>query len=378
MSRRFWRLVLASGAVVLLAGCGNRQTQEALQKASDLDSRKQYQDANEVLVEGLRAREAVLRSQNTPPTDPVAAADYAKKLQADPEILKLERAQLPLYIHMERADLASAIYSDILAGHPGDTVVLDLLHSPDKTIRIGAIRVCGLAAKPDAIAALATATKDPDQEVRRAAVVALGSIKGPETVPPLIEALGDSYWDVRSEAANALGQDHDVRAVKPLILAVADPDPTVVSSAETALLFLCKEPNLRADDFAARLNDSNPKLLRISAVCLALLRDPRAVPVLLKLVDSPDPVTRLDAIKGLGESGDRSVIPTLRATLKDPEVNVRGWSIIGLGKMRDFGSLDDLRAIANNPAEPPSIRSAAAGAANHISPSNQDAPSAGP
>ena len=101
---------------------------------------------------------------------------------------------------------------------------------------------------------------------------------------------------------------------------------------------------------------------------MGLLKDARAVPVLLKLVNSDDPDVRLNAVKGLGEAGDPSAIPLLRQTLKSPDVNMRGWSIIGLGNLRDEASLPDLQAIANDPAEPASIKSAAEAAINHISP----------
>jgi HEAT repeat protein len=370
MNKCFWRLVLVAGTAVILAGCGNKETKEALDKAATLETQKQYQDANNILVDALQAREAKIRADAGTPADQAAADALSKKVQADSEILKMERAQIPLYLYMERADMASAVYADILSGNPGDSVVYDTLRDQDPVIRTGAVRILGLMGKPDEIDALVGATKDPDQEVRRAAVVALGSIKDPRTVGPLIDALKDSYWDARSEAANALGQEHDGRAVKPLLDAVADSDSTVESSAETALLFLSKGPGAPAapDDFAGRLNDPNPKLVLISAVCLSILKDSRAVPVLLKLLSSPDLTTRLDALKGLGEAGDPSVIPTLRQTLKDPDVNMRGWSIIGLGNLRDGGSLADLRAIASDANEPASIKAAAQAAINHIAP----------
>jgi len=269
---------------------------------------------------------------------------------------------------MERADMASAVYADILTGNPGDSVVYDLLHDNDPLIRTGAVRILGLMAKPEDIDALVGATKDPDKDVRRAAVAALGSIKDPRTVEPLIDALKDSYWFARSEAANALGQEHDGRAVKPLLDTVADPDSTVEGSAETALLLLCQEPGAPAppDDLAGRLNDPNPKVVLISAVCLALLKDSRSVPVLMKLVASNDLTTRLDAVKGLGEAGDPSALPILRQTLKNSDVNMRGWSIIGLGNLKDQDSLADLQALAADETQPATIRAAAQAAVNKI------------
>ena len=388
MNTCFWRFVLVAGTAVLLTACGNKETKEALDKASALEAQKQYQDANHALVDAVHAREAELKTEAGSPTDQAAIDALVKKAKADPEILKMERAQVRIYLDLERADLASVVYADILAGNPGDTVVFDLLHDKETVIRNGAVRILGLAGTADAIDALAAATKDADQEVRRSAVVALGAIKDPKSnppqmdprvVPPLIAALKDAYWDVRSEAANALGQSHQGSAVKPLLDAVTDSDSTVETSAETALLFLSKAPDgpgkaaAAPDDFVARLNDPNPKIVLISAVCLASLKDARAIPYLVKLTTSPDRTTRLDAVRGLGEVGDPSVIPTLRQTLKDPDVYMRGWSIIGLGTMKDEGSLPDLRAIAADPAEPDKIKAAANDAINHIAPSTAPA-----
>ena len=348
-----------------LAGCGNKETKEALEKATALESQKQYQDANTVLVQALQAREAKIRPAAAP-TDPAAVDAVTKMVASDPEILKMERAQIRIYLDMERADMASAVFTDILSGSPGDTVVLDTLHDKDPLIRTGGVRILGLTGKPDAIPALTEATKDDDKDVRRAAVAALGSIKDPATIDPLVAALTDSYWFVRSEAAEALGQEGDARAIKPLLKAVKDTDSTVKSSSETALLILCKTAGVPPDDFVAGLNDPDQKIVIISAVCLAVLKDARAVPALLKLAASPDLTTRLEAIKGLGETGDPSVIPVLRQSLKDSDVNMRGWSIIGLGNLKDQDSLPDLRAIAADPQEPATIQSAANAAISHI------------
>ena len=90
------------------------------------------------------------------------------------------------------------------------------------------------------------------------------------------------------------------------------------------------------------------------------------MPVLLKLVTSDDPDVRLNAVKGLGEAGDRSALPTLRETLKDPDLNMRGWSIIGLGKLRDEDSLMDLEHIASDETEPQAIRDAASASVDEI------------
>ena len=361
--RRGVVLVILSAA---LAGCGNRHTREALQGAKALSDQKQYQDADDVLVHALQAREAEIRAQLPPPTDEPGVDDLTKKVQSDSEILKMERAQVPIYLHLQRADLASAVYSDILAGSPNDDVVFKSLKDPDAAIRAGAVRVLELAGGPNAIDPLTEATKDTDQDVRRSAVAALGTIKDPRTVPPLIDALKDSYWFARSDAANSLGGEGDNRAIEPLLEAIGDSDKTVQRSAENALVLLATAKGISGDAFAAHLNDPNPKVVVVAAVCLAVRKDPRATPVLLKLAASPDIDTRLHAVKALGETGDPSVLPILRQLLNDSDINVRGWSIIGLGKLKDLASLAQLRAIAADPNEPASIQAAATAAVDHI------------
>jgi HEAT repeat protein len=372
MNKSVWRLALVIGTAVILAGCGNKETTEALFKATALNKEQQYHDANNVLVDALQTREAKIRADAGTPADSAAADALRLKVQSDPEILKMERAQIPLYLHLERPDMASAVYADILSGNPGDSVVYDTLHDSDPVIRAGAVRILGLVGKPDAIDALAGAAKDSDQDVRRAAVAALGSIKDPKAVPILIASLKDSYWFARSEAATALGQENDGRATKPLLDAVTDPDNTVQTAAESSLVFLSKQsPSpLSADDLASRLNDPSPKIVLVSAICLALLKDTRSIPILEKLVDDTDPIARLDAVKGLGETGDPSVIPILRKTLKSSDINMQGWSIIGLGNLKDQGSMADLQAIASDNAEPDTIRAAATAAVNKITGKN--------
>jgi HEAT repeat protein len=361
--RRGVVLVILSAA---LAGCGNRQTREALQGAKALSDQKQYQDADDVLVHALQAREAEIRARWPAPADEPGVDDLTKKVQSDPEILKMERAQVPLYLKMQRADLASAVYSDILAGDPDDDVVFKSLKDPDSAIRAGAVRVLELAGRPNAIDPLTEATKDSDQDVRRSAVAALGTIKDPRAVPPLIDALKDSYWFARSDAANSLAGENDARAIEPLLAAIGDTDKTVQRSAENALVLLATVKGISGDAFAAHLHDPNPKVVTVAAVCLAIKKDSRATPVLLQLTSSPDIDTRLHAVKALGETGDPSVVPTLRQLLSDPDINVRGWSIIGLGKLKDIASLPQLRAIAADPKEAPSIQAAATAAVDHI------------
>jgi HEAT repeat protein len=374
MNKSYWRVALLASGAMILAACGNKETKEALDKSSDLEKQQQFSDANDVLIRALQAREAKIRAAAGNPADQAAADALKKKVLADSEILKMERAQVPLYLKWDRPDLAAAVYGDVLTGDPADTTIYSFAQDPNKDLRKRAVQVLGLIADPTSpsldtiISALLAATKDSDEDVRRAAVAALGSIKDPRVVEPLIGELKDPYWFARSEAAAALGEKNDVRAVSPLLDAVADADKTVSNSAHDALVDLAnaRKPVVKADDFAPRLDDPNPKVSMTAAECMGLLKDTRSVPVLLKLVNSDDADVRLNAVKGLGEAGDRAALPTLRETLKDPDLNMRGWSIIGLGKLKDEDSLMDLEHIATDDTQPTAIRDAAAASVDEI------------
>jgi HEAT repeat protein len=397
MNKSFRRIALLACGATILAACGNRETKEALDKSSSLAQQQQYTDANDVLIAALQARETKIRNAAGNPADQTAADALTAKVQADSEILKMERAQIPIYLlmdHVDSANMASAVYTDVLLGDPTDTSVFNLLRSPDKILRKGAVGVLGLAADPKSklfdqtVDALINATKDSDDDVRHAAVSALATIKDPRVVPPLIAALKDSAWSTRFEAASALGEKNDIRAVGPLFDAIGDSKKIVSDAAHDALVDLVVHHDadgkpdavVKADDFAPRLNDPNEKISMTAAECMGLLGDTRAVPVLLKLANSTDGDIRLNAVKGLGEAGDKAALPTLRQGLKDPNLNMRGWSIIGLGRLKDEDSLIDLEHIATDDTQPTNIRQAAAAAVDQIKsslpPDVQSAPDA--
>jgi len=401
MNKSFRRIALLACGATILAACGNRETKEALDKSSSLAQQQQYTDANDVLIAALQARETKIRNAAGNPADQTATDALTAKVQADSEILKMERAQIPIYLlmdHVDSANMASAVYNDILLGDPTDTSVFNLLHSPDKILRKGAVGVLGLAADPKSklfdqtVDALINATKDSDDDVRHAAVSALDTIKDPRVVPrvvpPLIAALKDSAWSTRFEAASALGEKNDVRAVGPLFDAIGDSKKIVSDAAHDALVDLVVHHDadgkpdsvVKADDFVPHLTDTNEKISMTAAECMGLLGDARAVPVLLKLATSTDGDIRLNAVKGLGEAGDKAALPTLRQGLKDPNLNMRGWSIIGLGRLKDEDSLIDLEHIATDDAQPTNIRQAAAAAVDEIKkslpPDVQSAPDA--
>ncbi len=370
----FRRAAMLACGTMALAGCGNKETKSALEKSAELEKQQQFADANNVLVDALQSRETKIKADAGNPTDPAGLDALKKQVQSDGEILKLERAWVGLYLQWNRTDMAASVYGDILSGDADDTSMTDFLHNPDKDIRKRAVEVLGLAADPKSpnldrtISTLIGAMKDSDPTVRAAAIDALGATKDARVFQPVADALKDSDWNVRFEVVDALSQIHDERVIAPLLDAAGDADKTVRASAHDNLEGIASAQGTFAkpDDFASRLNDPNADIEMTAAECLGLMRDARAVPVLMKLITSKDPEVKLNAVKGLGEAGDRSALPMLRQLLNDPDLNMRGWSIIGLGKLKDEDSLMDLEHISTDESQPTTIRDAASASVEEI------------
>ena len=99
----FWRVLPLVMTGLMLAGCGSRVAKDALEKSAADVQQKDYASANNALVDGLKARENEITGPGEPSTDPAVRDALTKKVEADPDILKLERAQIPVYLRMEKA-----------------------------------------------------------------------------------------------------------------------------------------------------------------------------------------------------------------------------------------------------------------------------------
>jgi HEAT repeat protein len=121
----------------------------------------------------------------------------------------------------------------------------------------------------DAVPLIKTVLYDPMLPVRSMAVFALGVKVTDECYPLLLELLSDDDYSIRADAAGALGYLGDPRALEPLMRSFYEDTQWLVQ-------------------FSA-------------AVALGNLRDPKAKQVLLKALESQEPVIQQAAIAALGE-----------------------------------------------------------------------------
>ncbi|NWG33564.1 MAG: HEAT repeat domain-containing protein [Chloroflexi bacterium] len=143
-------------------------------------------------------------------------------------------------------------------------------------------------------------TRSPDADTRWWAVRALAQSPHCRTewlIPFLIE---DPVPEVRQCAALGLAGKADESAIQPLIRALSDADGMVGSLAATALVKI----GGAAVPFLIEVVESGRQVARVNALrALAEIRDPRAIPAMMKVMEEGSCLMQHWAQEGLERLG---------------------------------------------------------------------------
>jgi HEAT repeat protein len=145
-------------------------------------------------------------------------------------------------------------------------------------------------------------------------------------------------------------------AVAPLRELLRDPDPGVRKEAALSLGRLGWEPD-------GALERANLFLLREEWEELVKLKK-SAVPVLISVLNDPDPHIRRNAVRTLGKIRDPKSFSRIAGVVEDGELDVRISAIEALGEMRDPRSIPLLVGLLEN--DYPQVRMEAAWALDRI------------
>lgn len=135
-----------------------------------------------------------------------------------------------------------------------------------------------------------------DEEAAGAAIRTLGKWQASNSVERIASFLGDSKERRRVMAANALGDIRDPRAVPYLVRALGDPVFTVRRAAARALTFL---GSTAERELIVALKGTDSTVRREASQALGTMKSRDAVPPLRVLLEDPDPGTRADAVLAL-------------------------------------------------------------------------------
>lgn len=195
------------------------------------------------------------------------------------------------------------------------------LANPDADVRRRAMSSLGISDEPGLLPFLIDCLSSTDREVGWAAKWCLCRIGDSDTVSLLAETMNKGSIDARERAALVLGELRGDKARKLLIAALDDWSRYVNSAALEAL---CKfdDPDLMSHYIAA-LRPGDEALCRAAIAVVERLKDERAVPALLDLLDSRIKDVRLESTWALEAIGGPRVLKAAIPFLRHKERPVR-------------------------------------------------------
>ena len=221
----------------------------------------------------------------------------------------------------EGENRALAIYglSDVVSPQVRH-VLLAGLRDPHALVREAAASVCRDKKQqgPDILAAVAGVLSDPAPTVRRLAADIVGVGRDVRAVDALIAVLvAELNMGAASSQVCALGWIGDRRAIEPLLQIINRPAMSIPQAALVAEALQSLEQIDKAQAiplWITALTHAHPRV-RFSAVMrFGSLREPSAVPGLVRLLDDPDALIRAETVRSLAGMNDpRTIDPILDA-----------------------------------------------------------------
>ncbi len=217
-------------------------------------------------------------------------------------------------------------------------ILVEQLHGEDWTARCDAARLLGQSRDPCAVDALLPDLTDKDWRVRRNAAQALGALRDKRAVEPLLLALKDRVMTVRQRAIVALGRIKDPKALPALLDIVVQDKHESYDAAKAVRKFGKKAVPEIAQAFET---SGNQQLL----LMLVEMKYDKVFELLLPLLDSPEPATRLTAIRELGKLGNQAAIPYILEQLKTDDLLLKCEAIRVLGKLQATEAIPSLLGL---------------------------------
>lgn len=151
-------------------------------------------------------------------------------------------------------------------------------------------------------------------------------------VQKLIDELQHTDEKIRRYAAEDLGFERISEAVPYLVKGLEDSSIAVSEACANALIKIGGEKT--AEQIAPAFASENVRLRNHASEIMNMLGEP-AVPVLAKLMESPDHDVRMFAVDNLVYIVSKKSIEVLIKALDDENINVAAAAAVGLGKVGD-------------------------------------------
>jgi HEAT repeat protein len=286
-----------------------------------------------------------------------------KLLENDVPILRISAARAIAEIGIGQQAEIDAVIPVLITG----------LQSPQRDIATDAIHGLAVIGEP-VVAAIQDLLNSSDAQSVRNACDALAAIgpKDASVIEKLVALTKSENNSLRWHAINALGEvGPSSRSIVPILIAgLQDPDSHVRFSAEQALH---KMGRLALPALIESLNEE--KSQRIVAAIIGGMGPAAdaAIEPLSRLLHSPDPGTRREAIFALAQMGSNAdaIVPELIEALQDKQFPFPGAAAYALGRLRSKDATEALKWSLKEHKEP-LVRLATACALIEIDPDNDE------
>lgn len=199
------------------------------------------------------------------------------------------------------------------AGDGGEVAVRSLVHelhhAEDMTVRGEAARALGTLAAPEARIALIVALRNESRHARLSAAEALGRARERRAVSGLVELLKDRDRPVRLRAIEALGRIGDPAALAPLTSQLSDPNASVRMLAAEALGRLGDERAIGA--LVGTMVDGNTMVRRPAVEAMARIGGDAALEPLMGSLEDKAWEIQVNSARALARIGGRQVTGAL-------------------------------------------------------------------
>jgi HEAT repeat protein len=269
---------------------------------------------------------------------------------------------LDLYQEVEPDDLKAAVLRAL--GETGSAEAVDFLTEvltdeyEVSLYRQYAATALGRIAAPESQATLTTATSSEDPLVRASAIAALGHYTDEEAAEILTSALRDSFWRARVAAIQALAEQRSTTAVPAIVYkARRDPEQPVRQAAISALGEIGDPAALTALRSIAADERATAALRTQAVEVLAQSDFGGSVDQLMEIIAAEWEVDGSSVLEAIGRAvsayGEPAVEPLALRLLEHPNYIIQIYAIRAIGRAGLFQHADRLKAIADD--SPPGI-----------------------
>lgn len=204
--------------------------------------------------------------------------------------------------------------------------LLNVLRTGSPRAQYIAIQILGRMRDPRVVEPIEGFLSSQNVHIRAAAAEALGNLEAREALGALEESLKDTSSLVREKVAWALGKLDTAGSLPSLREAIGDPSRRVRRSALVSLAELYpKLKDAEEKEEVLRLvreciEDPAPQVRYVAVQIAGILRDGRAVPLLIERLEDPYHSIRQKAAHSLGDIGDPKAVPYLKKMLSSEDI----------------------------------------------------------